>query len=64
MSTTVEAYVALKLAGDSPTPSTCSVPPRSSASTAVCRTPGSSPGSGWPSSAGPRGTNSRLCRRS
>ena len=50
LSTTVEAYVALRLAGDPPTPTTWRRPPRSSATPAASSAPASSPGSGSRSS--------------
>ncbi len=65
LSTTVEAWVALRLAGDAarraaPAPGAGVRPGRAAASSA----PGSSPGSGWRCSACGRGTSCRPCRPS
>ena len=57
LSTTVEAYVALRLAGDPPTPPHMRRPRRSSATRAASRRPASSPASGSRCSACGRGTS-------
>ena len=64
LSTTVEAYVALRLAGRPPADAAHGegrgVDPRPGAAS---RPPGCSPGSGWPCSANGPGTTCRSCRR-
>lgn len=64
LSTTIEAYVALRLAGDRPEDPHMAAPRAGSGSRAGSPRAGSSPGSGWPSSAGGSGTTCRSCRPS
>ena len=62
LSTTVEAYVALRLAGDPPdAPHMRARAPGSSAEPAAWSAPGSSPASGWRCSACGRGRSCRSC---
>ena len=65
LSTTVEAYVALRLAGDDPqAPHMAAAAAWVTRARAGSRPAGSSPGSGWPCSASGPGTTCRSCRRS
>ncbi len=61
LSTTIESYVALRLAGDDPAAGTCAARRRSCAAPAVCRRRACSPGSGWRCSAPGAGTTSPRC---
>lgn len=63
ISTTVEAYVALRLAGDQPDAPHMRAAAEYVRAPAVSRPPGSSPGSGSRSSAGGRGSVCPRCRR-
>ena len=63
LSTTVEAYVALRLAGHGRPSRTWPGPRSGSGTGAVSRPPGCSPGSGWPCSANGPGMTCRSCRR-
>ena len=64
LSTTVEAYVALRLAGDAPDEPHMDTRPAGSAPRAGSRPPGCSPGSGWRCSGSGPGTICRSSRRS